>query len=49
MNKDEIVQFLDFLASNRNVTANTWLIALNTLMFLYSQVFEQPDSNMGLI
>lgn len=49
VNKDWVVQFLEFLASDWNVTANTLRIALNTLMFLYSQIFEQPGSNMSLI
>ena len=47
MGKDEIVQFLDFLASDRNVTANTQRIALNALMFLYSKILEQPVTNLG--
>jgi integron integrase len=47
MNKDEIIQFLDFLASDRNVAANTQRIALNALMFLYSKILEQPVSDMG--
>ena len=47
MGKDEIIQFLDYLASDRNVTANTQRIALNALMFLYSKILDQPVSNMG--
>lgn len=47
MGKNEIVQFLDFLASDRNVTANTQRIALNALMFLYSKILEQPVTNLG--
>ncbi len=47
MGKVEIIQFLDFLASDRNVTANTQRIALNALMFLYSKILEQPVANLG--
>ena len=47
MGKDEIIQFLDFLASDRNVTANTQRIALNALMFLYSKFLEMPITNMN--
>ena len=47
MGKGEIIQFLDYLASDRNVAANTQRIALNTLMFLYSKILEQRVSNMG--
>jgi integron integrase len=47
MGKDEIIQYLDFLASDRNVTANTQRIALNALMFLYSKILEQPVTNLG--
>jgi len=47
MGKDEIVQFLDYLASDRNVTANTQRIALNALMFLYSKFLEKPIANMN--
>lgn len=47
MGKDEIIQFLDYLASDRNVTANTQRIALNALMFLYSKFLEKPIVNMN--
>jgi integron integrase len=47
MSKDELLQLLDFLASDRNVAANTQRIALNALMFLYSKILEQPISDMG--
>jgi integron integrase len=47
MGRDEIIRFLDFLASDRNVTANTQRIALNALMFLYSKILEQPVTNLG--
>ncbi|MFQ3226628.1 MAG: integron integrase [Porticoccaceae bacterium] len=47
MGKDEIIQYLDYLASDRNVTANTQRIALNALMFLYSKILEQPVTNLG--
>jgi len=47
MGKDEIIQFLDFLASDRNVTTNTQPITLDSLMFLYSKILKQPVTNMN--
>lgn len=47
LHKDEIIAFLDFLASDRNVTANTQRIALNALMFLYTKILETPITNLG--
>jgi len=47
MAKKEITEFLNFLASDRNVTANTQRIALNSLMFLYSKILEQPITKLG--
>jgi integron integrase len=47
MGKDEIIAFLDHLASDRNVTANTQRVALNALMFLYSKILEAPVQNLG--
>ena len=47
MARDEIIAFLDFLACDRNVTANTQRIALNSLMFLYSKILERPVINLG--
>lgn len=46
MGKVEIVQFLDHLASDRHVTANTQRVALNALMFLYSKILDKPIQNM---
>ena len=47
MGKDEIIEYLSYLASDRLVTANTQRIALNALMFLYSKILEQPVTNLG--
>lgn len=47
MGKVEIIQFLDHLASDRHVTANTQRVALNALMFLYSKILERPIQNMN--
>jgi len=47
MGKIEITQFLDHLASDRLVTANTQRIALNALMFLYNKYLDQPITNLG--
>lgn len=47
MGKDEVIAFLDHLASDRNVTANTQRVALNALMFLYSKILETPIQNLG--
>lgn len=38
-----IVQFLEFLAIQRNVTPSTQKTALNALMYLYKQVLERTD------
>ena len=37
----EIREFLNFLALQRNVTANTQKVALNALVFLYKQVLQK--------
>lgn len=47
MGKVEIIAFLDHLASDRHVTANTQRVALNALMFLYSKILETPIQNLG--
>ena len=46
MGKDEIVEYLSYLASDRQVTSNTQRIALNSLMFLYSKILDQPIANL---
>lgn len=47
MGKTEVIEFLDHLASDRNVTANTQRVALNAMAFLYSKILDQPLGNMG--
>lgn len=47
MGNAEIIAFLEFLAADRNVTANTQRVALNALMFLYSKILETPIQNLN--
>ena len=47
MGQDEIVDFLSFLASDRHVTSNTQRVALNSLMFLYNKILDQPIKDLG--
>ena len=47
MGKDEIVQFLDYLASDRHVSMSTQRIALNSLAFLYNKYLDQPFGNIN--
>ena len=42
LNSDHIASFLDHLANDRQVTANTQRIALNAIMFLYNRFLELP-------
>lgn len=46
MGKLEIIAFLEHLAADRHVTANTQRVALNALMFLYSKILEKPIQNI---
>lgn len=46
MGKSEVIQFLDFLASDRHVSINTQRIALNSLAFLYNKFLDKPLGNM---
>lgn len=46
MSNTEITQFLEYLASDRYVSANTQRIALNSLMFLYNKYLELPIKNL---
>lgn len=43
----EIVIFLEHLVVNRNVSASTQGQALNALIFLYKNVFNREDENLG--
>lgn len=47
MGAEDVIQYLDFLASNRNVTVNTQKVALNALAFLYNKILNQPLGNLG--
>ena len=47
LSNDEIIAFLDHLANDRHVTANTQRIALNAIMFLYNKFLESPVKNLN--
>jgi len=47
MGRDEVIKFLDYLACDRHVTANTQRVALNAIMFLYSKILEAPMLDLG--
>ena len=47
MGAEEVVKYLDYLASDRNVTINTQKVALNSLAFLYNKILDQPLGNLG--
>lgn len=47
MGPAEVIQFLDFLASDRGVSINTQKIALNSLAFLYNQYLQKPLGDLG--
>lgn len=47
MGKTEVVAFLDHLASDRNVTANTQRVSLNAIAFLYNKIMDQPLKDLG--
>lgn len=47
MDRDEVIQFLDHLASDRHVTVNTQRIALNSLNFLYTKIMDKPMQDLG--
>ena len=47
LSNDEIIAFLDHLANDRHVTANTQRIALNAIMFLYNKFLERPVKNLN--
>ncbi|MFK5947594.1 MAG: integron integrase [Methylococcales bacterium] len=50
MGANEVKQFLNHLALEKNVAASTQNQALNALVFLYRHVLEQPFENMqGLV
>ena len=47
MGRNEVIEFLDHLASDRHVTANTQRVALNAIMFLYTKILETPMKGLG--
>lgn len=47
MGSAEVVAYLDYLASTRNVSINTQKVALNALSFLYNKYLEQPLGALG--
>ena len=47
MGAKEITAYLDHLANNRHVTANTQKVALNAISFLYNKFLEQPFKGLG--
>ncbi len=47
MGRDEVIAFLDYLANERAVSANTQSIALNAIGFLYNKFLELPLENLN--
>jgi len=47
MGASEVVEYLDYLASSRNVSISTQKIALNALAFLYNKFMDQPLGSLG--
>lgn len=45
--KEEVTQFLSYLAEQRNVSVNTQKVALNALVFLYRNVVKQDLGDLG--
>ncbi len=43
----EVVQFLEFLAVNRQVAGNTQNVALNAVVYLYAHVLKRPLGDFG--
>jgi len=49
MGREEIVSFLTHLANERSVSVATQKIALNSIMFVYNKILDQPIKNMNFI
>lgn len=49
MGRDEVIAFLDHLANDRHVAIATQQIALNSVMFMYNKILNQPIKNMNFI
>ena len=47
MGESEVVQFLEFLAVQRNVSPSTQATALNALAFLYTKFFQRQNFELG--
>jgi len=49
MNKKDVVKYLEYLASDRQVSTNTQRIALNSIAFLYNKFLDQPLGTFDFI
>ena len=49
MGREEVIAFLDHLANDRHVAIATQQIALNSIMFMYNKILDQPIKNMSFI
>ncbi|MDK2776368.1 MAG: integron integrase [Pseudomonadota bacterium] len=47
MGADEVIAYLGYLATRRDVAINTQRVALNSLAFLYNQFLEKPLGDMS--
>ena len=47
MGADEVMSYLGYLASRRNVAINTQKVALNALAYLYNQFLLQPLGDLN--
>ncbi len=45
MGVNDVIQFLDQLAFDQNVTANAQRGALNSIVFLYCKILDKPLAN----
>jgi len=49
MSKDDVIRYLEYLASDRRVSMNTQRIALNSIAFLYNKFLDQPLGRFDFI
>jgi len=47
MGRTEVIEFLNYLSTDRNVAIGTQRIALNAIAFLYNKFLDQPLQNMN--
>lgn len=47
MGPDDVIAYLEYLASSRNVSTNTQKVALNALGYLYNKYLNQPLGKLG--